>query len=368
MIDKFQIQKLEAMPIEGVAERLGLRVERHKAICPWHDDTRPSLTFNTYRNRFRCFVCDAHGGPIDLVMKLKNLNFREACAWLSPLSCPKAPPLSSKCHPRHFSIQLGQGSAERPENLPPSPVGTQLADRESEANKEGGQGRKGFPLDLDWLTVLIRTKVLVEPARRFLFEERHIDPRVVEWCGLTSIMQPQACWRYGKPFYDAPSLLIPYYDQDGRLRSVQSRYLGNIKTTDSADSTDKKSGEEKPRFKFPRGSNCHIYNLPVLKLLKPGEPLWIAEGCSDCWALLSSGRKAIAIPSATLLRSDDLSALRALHSALGTTFHMFPDQDAPGEKLFLELKARLPNLERHQLPPGFKDFGAYWASRFLKLE
>jgi len=338
MINKNDILKLESMPIEGVAERLGLRVDRHKALCPWHDDSRPSLTFDTYRNRYRCFVCDAHGGVIDLVMKLRNLNFREACAWLSPLSQPFP--------------QLGQGSAERPENLPPSPIGTQLADRESEANKEGGQGRKGFPLDLDWLSVLIRTKVLIEPARRFLFDERHIDPRVVEWCGLTSIMQPQPCWRYGKPFYDAPSLLIPYYDQDGRLRSVQSRYLGV---------------DEKPRFRFPRGSNCHIYNLPVLKLLKPGEPLWIAEGCSDCWALLSSGRKAIAIPSATLLRPDDLSLLSSLHSALGTTFHIFPDQDVPGERLFLQLKARLPNLERHQLPPGCKDFSDYWKNTFLPL-
>lgn len=89
---------------------------------------------------------------------------------------------------------------------------------------------------------------------------------------------------------------------------------------------------ELPRFKFPRGSNCHIYNLPVLKLLKPGEELWIAEGCSDCWALLSSGHKAIAIPSATLLKPKDLEILSTLN------LHMFPDADIPGEKLFLQLK------------------------------
>jgi len=378
MIDKFQIQKLEAMPIEGVAERLGLHVERHKAICPFHDDTRPSLTFNTYRNRFRCFVCDAHGGPIDLVMRLRNLNFREACAFLDSSVISAVSPLDSAS-----SSSLSGIAAVAPKER-------------SRSGLSGSPSRaSSHPLDLEWLTALIRTKVLVEPARRFLFDERHIDPRVVEWCGLTSIMQPQPCWRYGKPFYDAPSLLIPYYDQDGRLRSVQSRYLGNIKTADSADLADKKScskllevaaQEERgatlctasavsalsavpsqtiPRFKFPRGSNCHIYNLPVLKLLKPGEPLWIAEGCSDCWALLSSGRKAIAIPSATLLRDDDLSLLSTLNTQLSTTFHIFPDQDAPGEKLFLELKARLPNLERHQLPPGCKDFSDYWASRFL---
>ena len=41
--------------------------------------------------------------------------------------------------------------------------------------------------------------------------------------------------------------------------------------------------------------------------LRPGEPLYITEGCSDCWAMLSSGRKAVAIPSATTLH--DLSLI-----------------------------------------------------------
>ena len=197
-----------------------------------------------------------------------------------------------------------------------------------------------YPPDLDWLSKLIQYKVISDPARLFLYDERHIDPRVVAWCGLTSIMQSAPCWRFGKPFYDAPALLIPYYDIDGRLRSVQSRYLGEK--------------EQVPRFKFPRGSNCHIYNLPVLRLLSPGEELWITEGCSDCWAMLSSGKKAIAIPSATLLKEKDLEPLRGLN------LHMYPDQDRPGEKLFLELRERLPQLVRHQLPTGCKDFGDYW--------
>jgi hypothetical protein len=48
---------------------------------------------------------------------------------------------------------------------------------------------------------------------------------------------------------------------------------------------------------------------------------------------------------------------------------MYPDQDAPGERLFLQLKELLSKqfaaravLIRHQLPPGHKDFGSWWAS------
>ena len=35
---------------------------------------------------------------------------------------------------------------------------------------------------------------------------------------------------------------------------------------------------------------------------------------------------------------------------------MFPDLDAPGERLFLQLQKVLPNLQHHQLPLGCKDF------------
>ena len=115
-----------------------------------------------------------------------------------------------------------------------------------------------------------------------------------------------------------------------------------------------------PRFRFPIGSECGIYNLPVLNRLKPGEPLFITEGCSDCWAMLSSGHKAIAIPSATLLKPKDVDLLSTLNSQLSTEYHMYPDRDEPGERLFLQLRDILPHLEHHQLPPGCKDFSDYY--------
>ena len=85
-----------------------------------------------------------------------------------------------------------------------------------------------------------------------------------------------------------------------------------------------------PRFRFPTGSQCGIYNLPVLNLLRPGDELYITEGCSDCWAMLSAGHKAIAIPSATLLSQKDIEQLSIINSQLSISYHMFPDRDAPG--------------------------------------
>jgi hypothetical protein len=44
---------------------------------------------------------------------------------------------------------------------------------------------------------------------------------------------------------------------------------------------------------------------------------------------------------------------------------MYPDQDEPGERLFMQLQQVLPNLQHHQLPKGCKDFSEYYT---LKID
>ena len=82
-MEKYELQKLRDLPIEGGAERLGLRVTRHHCLCPFHDDTHPSLSFLVRKNSFKCFVCGKSGGTIDLVMGVLHLDFLDACRWLA---------------------------------------------------------------------------------------------------------------------------------------------------------------------------------------------------------------------------------------------------------------------------------------------
>ncbi|MCR5130980.1 MAG: hypothetical protein K6C10_05910 [Prevotella sp.] len=266
---------------------------KHKCLCPFHDDHHASLSFSVRRNTYRCFACGAHGGTIDLAMRLLNKPFVDACRWLADGS----------------NIILTEYKPK--DEQPPKPLDSSRYER------------------------FFEHPFLDDAARKFLFDERRLDPRVVRWCRLTS-------WKDRR---EVPWLQIPYYDREGRLTGVQNRNLvkGGL-----------------PRFRFPAGSECSIYNLPVLNLLRPGEPLWITEGCSDCWAMLSSGHKAIAIPSATLLKPSDVEILSTLNSTLSTEYHMYPDRDEPGERLFLQLQQVLPNLEHHQLPPDCKDFSEYY--------
>jgi DNA primase len=306
-MDKFELQKLRDLPIEGVAERLGLRVVRHKCLCPFHDDHHASMSFKVSKNTFRCFVCGASGGVIDLVMRYLGKDFVEACRWLAD----------------EHNVILSDNIKVLREVKPVKPFDASRYER------------------------FFERSFLSAEARHFLFEERRIDPRVVRWCRLTSWTDRQG----------VPWLQIPYYNKEGKLIGVQNRNLVRGAT---------------PRFRFPQGAECSIYNLPVLNLLKPGDELYITEGCSDCWAMLSSGHKAIAIPSATLLTKKDEELLRSFSAAnlpslgegAGVGLHMFPDRDEPGERLFLQLQKVLPSLVHHQLPPDCKDFSDY----YLKLK
>ena len=315
-MEKYEIQKLRDLPIEGVAEQLGMVVKRHKALCPFHADHHASLSFNTRRNSCRCYVCMGDSvGTIDLVMKYLGKDFLSACRWLAEVNGDYL----EDSHPKMVS-------SSSPASLSSSSSGAS-PDASQSCSFDAGKYARFF--EHPWLN---------GAARRFLFDERRIDERVARWCRLTS-------WTDRK---GVNWLQIPYFDMEGKLIGIQNRNL------------DYKKGESTPRFRFPYGAKCSIYNLPIVRGMAPGEQLFITEGCSDCWAMLSAGHKAIAIPSATLLKPEDKKWLAEIGSQLKIEWHMFPDRDAPGESLFLQLKEILPSLVHHQLPPECKDFSEYY--------
>ena len=403
MLDKLTTQRLRSLPVEAVAERLGLRVVRHKSLCPFHDDHHASLSFSPSRNTFRCFVCDARGGTIDLVMRHLNMSFPDACRWLA----------------NGTNIIL---DTYRPR--------TPTADRPAR------------PFDAARYARLFEHPWLSDEARTFLFTERRLNPRVVSWCRLTSWTDRQGTHWLQTPYFDASGQLIGLQNRnldygkqkgdegeetvadnkqgqgvdgeqgqgsegDGKQGQAIDGKQGQGSENKQGQGSEDKQGQavkgdgkqgqgsegkqgqavegeskqgqgsegkqgqgsesrEAPRFRFPYGSRCTVYNLPVTAMLRPGEPLFITEGCSDCWAMLSAGHKAIAIPSATLLSQADKALLRDLAQRLGTSFHMFPDRDAPGERLFMQLREVLPGLQHHQLPVDCKDFAEYYVSALAK--
>ena len=370
MINKFDIQKLRELDILQVADLLGMGLRNKRALCIHHDDHHPSLAFNVKKNTCHCYSCGFSADTIGLVRERLNLGFSEACHWLAD----------------HFDVYIGDekygNSARYTEKSADKKLLT-ASDRRmaslrahfAETHVSHGHVASSS-VDVEFYQQMFRQMHLSESGQRFLFEERLLSPEALKVCQIVSTEQSVCMARVGRGVFDGPSLIFPYFDQEGRLVSVQSRYLGKKKSESSSDmdkvsldevkpdevkpdevKPDEAKPKEIPRFKFAPGSHRMIYGLDRLKDYPPDEPLLITEGPSDCWTALTLGIHAIAIPSATLFdrRFQGLLA--------GRNLHIFPDQDEAGLSLYFELKKALPSLVYHQLPEGCKDLSEY----YLKL-
>lgn len=355
MINKFDIQKLRELDILQVADLLGMGLRNKRALCIHHDDHHPSLAFNVKKNTCHCYSCGFSADTIGLVRERLNLGFNEACHWLAD----------------HFDVYIADekygNSARYTEKSADKKLLT-ASDRRmaslrahfAETHVSHGHVASSS-VDVEFYQQMFRQMHLSESGQRFLFEDRLLSPEALKVCQIVSTEQSVCMARVGRGVFDGPSIIFPYFDQEGRLVSVQSRYLGKKRPESSFDmnkaSLDEAKPKEIPRFKFAPGSHRMIYGLDRLKDYPPDEPLLITEGPSDCWTALTLGIHAIAIPSATLFdrRFQGLLA--------GRNLHIFPDQDEAGLSLYFELKKALPSLVYHQLPEGCKDLSEY----YLKL-
>ena len=329
------IDRLKELKIEEVADKLGIVIKRHKAICFMHDDHEPSLKFSPSKNMFFCFVCDKGGGPIQLVMEHEGWSFQEACLWLA----------------KEFNIIIPENKGYIPQRVSrPKTVAK---------NNKPIETYKAIDTEIgEWL---LNQSGLSFEASKFLFQTRKYKPVVVERLRIASLSEPQEitiklertfgyerCKKSGffwdneklTLIYDSPCLLFPFYTSDGRLYSIQSRYIGtNPKTA---------------RFRFPKNVKQGIFNAQILNNISASDRLYISEGITDCIALLSAGKKAVAFPGAGIHHPEDVLLL------VDKNLYMYPDRDEAGERFYDKLndilKPYASSVRRLSLKDGCKDY------------
>jgi len=100
-IDKNTINKIRQVAISSVLSKY-LVLDNRKALCPFHNEKTPSLSFHADKNIFTCFGCGESGSPIDFVMKYCRVNFLDACKIIA----------------KDFSIYIPDRPPKKPFNLP----------------------------------------------------------------------------------------------------------------------------------------------------------------------------------------------------------------------------------------------------------
>ncbi len=338
--------RLHEIPILSVADALGIQViRRRSARCFMHDDHNPSLGFNISKNTWKCYVCDKGGDQITLVMKKRELSYVDACKWLAD----------------RFNIFI------------PNANGYRNCSKKKTINQTKTKGKEAISLiDRDIATWIISHTGLSEKAKEFLFKRRKYSESVVNSLCIGSISDSARLVNvlvnvFGKErtlasgivrqnsrglylFFYTPCLMFPYTDIDGNIINIQTRYLG--------------TNTKAPRFQFLPNVETGIFNAQLLKSVTRDDMLFVSEGVTDCLALLSNGKNAIAIPSATLLHKKDVKLIATKN------LYMYPDQDVAGERLYQALSERLNDygsmIMRVQLPDGCKDYSDYYLKQIEK--
>ncbi len=108
-------EKVREVDIVSIAERLGMNLVRsgrfQRALCPWHDDTKPSLVLGGKGNFCKCFACGNGSDNIGLVMQKNGMGFIEARQWIAEQYGIESP--SPKSSP-----SMGRTSREEKTSLP----------------------------------------------------------------------------------------------------------------------------------------------------------------------------------------------------------------------------------------------------------
>lgn len=142
-------------------------------------------------------------GTIDLVMRYLGKDFPSACRWLAGEHQIQLEEDSSSEKSSSFGGSSGRGASSGS-----SSDGSSSGDNSGKSSFDASRYARFF--EHPWLN---------QAARRFLFEERKIDWRVVNWCRLTSWTDKKGInW-----------LQIPYFDTEGRLIGIQNRNLDYTK-------------------------------------------------------------------------------------------------------------------------------------------
>ena len=76
-------QSIDLVSLVGSYLQLHRVGSKFKALCPFHDDHRPSLELNSERQSYKCWACGAGGDIFDFVQQYERVDFSEALRMLA---------------------------------------------------------------------------------------------------------------------------------------------------------------------------------------------------------------------------------------------------------------------------------------------
>ena len=280
-----------------------------KGICPFHEDSKPSLSVSPARNICKCFACGEGGTPVNFIMKHEAMTFPEAIRYLAKkygIQIEESVPTATEQEEMKMREAMWIANdiicKEYHQQL--------LSHKEAQAYAYKRWGKE-FCEEMD---------IGYCPPFSQLVQKVGISKEVAEMLHLV-----------GEKGYDVfyGRITIPIRDRQRRVIGFTARLFDEPKAS---------AGEHKTPAKYINSSDSLIYNKSksifgidwAWREAAKKERFYIVEGAPDCMRLHIIGVLNAVAPLGTAWTEENLSTLKRV----ATHLCFLPDADPPkpGEK------------------------------------
>jgi len=284
------------------------------AVCPFHDDTNPSLSISPEKQVFKCFVCGASGSAIAFVMKYKNVSYFEALKTVADISGYDDPRLHTQSN---FAVKKDETAEPMLKCLKDLTLFYQYA-LTTEEGKDGLDYFISRNLD-DSLREKFQLGYAYKDGKAtcdYLQKKGH-SIKTIEDIGIGKMT--------GGTIIDKNQgrVIFPICNQNGEVVGYSARRIGN--------------GNEAKYVNSPETYLFHkskiLYNYHIAKdQARNKRHIYVLEGFMDVFALAKAGiDNAVAIMG-TALTNDHIQMLRNLNCEI----RLCLDGDLPGQSAMME--------------------------------
>ena len=291
--------------IINIAIRLGLNIDKNnKAICPFHNDKNPSLSFNIKENYYHCFSCGASGDNIKLVKEILHCSFNEAIEFITGNN--------------YKNVKLY---------------------KETDTKKNMNKTNNNYFYDIykTFLELLDNKEALCYLEKRCITKKQIIDNKIKnlpkdkkeqlliinellkhyneENLIKSGILSKNKEYNTLYLFHYRHRLIIPYFDADGNnIISIQGRTIDE---------------DIKPKYLFNKNAKDSIYNI---NKVGKNKDIIICEGVIDALSLERFGYIAIALSGVT-----KTNILKEYDFIKDYNIYSFSDNDNAGKRLIKDI-------------------------------
>ena len=293
--------------------------KNYKAVCPFHDDTNPSLVVSPDKQFFKCFVCGTGGTAISFVQKYEKISYGEAIKKVCDIVNYHPEGLESIAKPRKVD--------ERKESLLKCLHDLSLYYQFALNTPEGKEGLDYF--EERKLDASLRNKYKLGYAYKdgkstinFLQKKGH-SIKTIEDTGIAKMVSSgvYADMNEGR-------VVFPICDIDGNVVGFSARRLKNDDTAKYMNTPE--------TYLFHKSSN--LYNIHIAKdAAKLKGYIYICEGFMDVYALSKIGIDAAVAIMGTALTAEHIQILRSLNVEI----RLCLDGDLPGQTAMMKIAKML---------------------------